>query len=86
MTDIAIQSPQMDTFLTRERIIKWAPLLVLAVLMLLFPFFEWLEDAREGKDHIYLIDSRFFSIRNASRMDSSTSWPYSSISRPACSR
>ncbi len=68
MTDIAIQSPQMDTFLTRERIIKWAPLLVLAVLMLLFPFFEWLEDVREGKDHIYLIDSRFFSIRNAARI------------------
>ncbi|MEM9439145.1 MAG: ABC transporter permease [Pseudomonadota bacterium] len=58
----------MDTFLTRERIIKWAPLLVLAVLMLLFPFFEWLEDVREGKDHIYLIDSRFFSIRNAARI------------------
>ncbi|MEM8948793.1 MAG: ABC transporter permease [Pseudomonadota bacterium] len=58
----------MERFLTRERIIKWAPLLVLAVLMLLFPFFEWLEDFREGKDHIYLVDSRFFSIRNAARI------------------
>ncbi|MGI9508192.1 MAG: ABC transporter permease [Geminicoccaceae bacterium] len=68
MTDIAVQSPPMGTFLTRERVIKWAPLLVLAVLMLLFPFFEWLEDFREGKEHIYLLDSRFFSIRNAARI------------------
>ena len=68
MTDIAIQSPPMERFLSREQIIKWAPLLVLAVLMLLFPFFEWLEDFREGKDHIYLVDSRFFSIRNAARI------------------
>ena len=55
-------------FLSRERIIKWAPVLVLGFLMLLFPFFEWLEDFRDAKDHIYLIDSRFFSIRNASRI------------------
>ena len=68
MTDFAMQSPAMDSFLTRERIIKWAPLLVLGVLILLFPFFEWLEDFREGKDHIYLLDSRFFSIRNAARI------------------
>ena len=68
MTDIAIPSSPMATFLTRERIIKWAPLLVLAVLTLLFPFFECLEDFREGKDHIYLLDSRFFSIRNAARI------------------
>lgn len=54
--------------LTRERIIKWAPLLVLAFLVLLFPVFEWLEDFREGKAHIYLVDSRFFSIRNAARI------------------
>ena len=68
MTDIAMQSPPMGAFLTRERIIKWAPFLVLAVLMLLFPFFEWLEDVREGKEHIYLLDSRFFTIRNAARI------------------
>ena len=55
-------------FPTRERIIKWAPLLVLAVLVLLFPLFEWLEDFREAKDHVYLLDSRFFSIRNAARI------------------
>lgn len=68
MTDIAMPSPPMGAFFTRQRIIKWAPLLVLAVLMLLFPFFEWLEDFREGKEHIYLLDSRFFSIRNAARI------------------
>ena len=55
-------------FLSRERITKWAPLLVLVFLVLIFPVFEWLEDFREGKDHIYLLDSRFFSIRNASRI------------------
>ncbi|MEX0286868.1 MAG: hypothetical protein AB3N23_19870, partial [Paracoccaceae bacterium] len=54
--------------LSRETIIKWAPLLVLCFLVLLFPVFEWLEDFREGKDHIYLLDSRFFSIRNAARI------------------
>jgi len=52
----------------RERIIKWAPLLVLVFLVLVFPVFEWLEDFRDGKDHIYLLDSRFFSIRNATRI------------------
>ena len=62
----------MGGFLTRERIIKWAPLLVLAVLVLLFPLFEWLEGFREGKDHIYLLDSRFFSIRNAARIGIAT--------------
>jgi len=41
---------------------------VLIALILLFPFFEWLEDFREGKDHVYLLDSRFFSIRNAARI------------------
>ncbi len=54
--------------LSRETIIKWAPFLVLVFLVLLFPVFEWLEDFREGKDHIYLLDSRFFSIRNAARV------------------
>lgn len=68
MADATIMRLKSDAFLTRDRIIKWAPLLVLAVLVLLFPFFEWLEDFREGKDHIYLFDSRFFSIRNAARI------------------
>ena len=54
--------------LNREQIIKWAPLLVLAFLVLIFPVFEWLEDFQEGKDHFYLLDSRFFSIRNAARI------------------
>lgn len=60
----AVRAP----FLTREQIIKWAPLLVLVFLVLLFPVFEWLEDFRDGKDHTYLLDSRFFSIRNAARI------------------
>ena len=68
MTDITAQSAPGARFLTRERIIKWTPLLVLAFLVLLFPFFEWLEDFGEGKEHLYLVDSRFFSIRNAARI------------------
>lgn len=68
MTDITAQSAPGARFLTRERIIKWTPLLVLAFLVLLFPFFEWLEDFGEGKEHLYLADSRFFSIRNAARI------------------
>ncbi len=59
-------SPIINTL--RNIILKWAPLFVLASLVLLFPIFEWLEDFQRGKDHIYLIDSRFFSIRNASRI------------------
>ena len=68
MTDIAASSAGVGRYLTRERVVKWAPLLVLGVLILLFPFFEFLEDIREGKEHIYLLDSRFFSIRNAARI------------------
>lgn len=67
MADITAHG-RATPFLSRERAIKWAPLLVLGCLLLLFPFFEWLEDFRAAKDHIYLIDSRFFSIRNASRI------------------
>ncbi|MCY4307509.1 MAG: ABC transporter permease [Rhodobacteraceae bacterium] len=59
-------SPHINTL--RNIILKWAPLFVLASLVLLFPIFEWLEDFWRGKDHFYLIDSRFFSIRNASRI------------------
>ena len=68
MSDFTAQTVPFGGLATRERIVKWAPLLVLAVLMLLFPFFEWLEDFREAKNHIYLLDSRFFSIRNAARI------------------
>jgi len=58
----------LDAASTRETLVKWVPLLVLIALILLFPFFEWLEDFREGKDHFYILDSRFFSIRNAARI------------------
>ena len=68
MTDLTAQGLERPPMFTREQIIKWAPVLVLAFLVLFFPIFEWLEDFREGKDHIYLLDSRFFSIRNASRI------------------
>lgn len=67
MSDITASGAHVP-LLSRERIIKWAPLLVLGFLLLLFPFFEWLEDFRAAKDHVYLLDSRFFSIRNASRI------------------
>ncbi len=68
MTELAAQGVSLPSFLTRERLIRWAPVLVLLFLVLFFPIFEWLEDFREGKSHIYLLDSRFFSIRNASRI------------------
>ena len=68
MTDVTSEQGGMPFSLTREQIIRWAPVLVLAFLVLFFPIFEWLEDFLEGKDHIYLLDSRFFSIRNASRI------------------
>ena len=57
-----------STALRRETLIQWAPLLVLGVLMLLFPFFEWLDDMQRGKEHIYLVDSRFLSVRNFARI------------------
>ena len=66
MTDTAAAAPA--GLLNRERIIRWAPILVLALLCLTFPLFEWLEDFRAGKDHVYLVDSRFFSIGNAARI------------------
>ncbi len=75
MTEMTAQIAPMRGVLTRERIVKWAPLFVLAALVLLFPFFEWLEDFRESKDHLYLIDSRFFSIRNAARIGIAASPP-----------
>ncbi|MDU8946532.1 ABC transporter permease [Ovoidimarina sediminis] len=68
MADVTVSRIGTTGALSRDRIIKWAPLLVLAFLILLFPFFEWLEDARAGEAHVYLLDSRFFSIRNAARI------------------
>lgn len=68
MTEIAAPPDMRARWFTRERVIAWAPVLVLMALVLIFPFFEWLEDFREGKDHIYLLDSRFFSVRNAARI------------------
>lgn len=68
MTEVVAQTAPRASFLTRDRIIKWAPLLVLVFLTLVFPFFEWLEDLQEGKQHLFLVDSRFFSIRNAARI------------------
>ena len=68
MTDMTANSGGSGPLLSREQIIKWAPFLVLLVLLLVFPFFEWLEDFREGKEHAYLVDSRFLSIRNAARI------------------
>jgi ribose transport system permease protein len=68
MTEATAQIAQPRRLFTREQIITWAPLLVLLVLVLLFPAFEMLADMREGKEHVYLLDSRFFSIRNAARI------------------
>ncbi len=68
MTGIAADGDASLGIMMRDVIVRWAPLLVLAFLVLLFPVFEWLEDFRAGQDHVYLLDSRFFSIRNASRI------------------
>lgn len=73
MSEAAVIPAGQQRYFTRDRIIRWAPVMVLAVLILLFPFFEWLEDFREGKDHVYLLDSRFFSVRNAARIAISAS-------------
>lgn len=54
--------------LRRETLLNCAPLLVLVFLMLLFPVFEMASDWMLGKEHIYLLDSRFFSIRNMARI------------------
>ena len=68
MTDISAQTEALGGLLTRDRIVRWAPILVLVALVLLFPFFEFLSDLLEGKEHVYLLDSRFFSIRNGARI------------------
>ena len=66
--DSTMVPSRASRLLSRERLVRWAPVLVLGLLVLFFPFFEWLEDFLAGKDHIYLLDSRFFSIRNAARI------------------
>ncbi len=58
----------MRGHLTRETLLKWAPLFVLGVLLLAFPVFEMTNAWAKGKDHIYLLDSRFLSIRNFARI------------------
>ena len=58
----------MSSLLTRDTLLKWAPLGVLIVLVLAFPVFEMTDDWARGKDHFYLLDSRFFSIRNFARI------------------
>ncbi|MCY4052758.1 MAG: ABC transporter permease [Hyphomicrobiales bacterium] len=68
MTDSTMMLPSVSRLLSRERLVRWAPILVLGLLVLFFPFFEWLMDFLEGKGHAYLFDSRFFSIRNAARI------------------
>lgn len=54
--------------IAREQILTWAPLMVLGVLVLLFPLVEWVVDLRAGNAHLFLVDSRFFTIRNAARI------------------
>lgn len=68
MTDSTIALSPASRLLSHERLVRWAPVLVLGLLVLSFPFFEWLMDFLEGKNHVYLLDSRFFSIRNAARI------------------
>lgn len=58
----------MRGLLTRENLLKWAPLLVLAVLVLAFPVFEMLNAWAEGDEHTYLLDSRFLTVRNFARI------------------
>ena len=54
--------------LRRETLLKCAPFLVLAFLLLLFPVFEMLGDWNRGREHAYLLDSRFLSFRNMARI------------------
>ncbi len=68
MVDATAKPAFVLRLLSRNRIVKWAPLLVLSALVLFFPLIEWLEDFRAGDAHAYLIDSRFFSVRNAARI------------------
>ncbi len=58
----------MQGFMTRETLLKWAPVLVLIFLLLVFPIFEMTNAWAKGKEHIYLLDSRFLSIRNLARI------------------
>lgn len=58
----------LQGLLRREAFLKWAPLFTLAFLLLLFPVFEMIGDWSSGKEHAYLFDSRFFSLRNMARI------------------
>ncbi len=58
----------VKALLSRDSLLKWAPVLVLLVLMLTFPIFEMLNDLARGKEHLYLLDSRFLSVRNFARI------------------
>lgn len=58
----------MRGLLTKDVLLKWAPLLVLLVLLLAFPVFEMINDFSQGKQHIYLLDSRFLSVPNFARI------------------
>lgn len=58
----------MRGLLTKDVLLKWAPFLVLLVLLLAFPIFEMISDLTQGKEHIYLLDSRFLSVRNFARI------------------
>lgn len=58
----------MRGLMTRETLLKWAPLLVLVVLLLVFPIFEMTNAWAKGKEHTYLLDSRFLSVRNFARI------------------
>ena len=58
----------MRGHVTRETLLKWAPVLVLIFLLLVFPIFEMTNAWGKGKEHVYLLDSRFLSIRNLARI------------------
>lgn len=58
----------MTGLLTKDVLLKWAPFLVLLVLLLAFPVFEMVNDLSNGKEHNYLLDSKFLSIRNFARI------------------
>ena len=58
----------MSRLLIKDALLKWAPFLVLLVLLLVFPIFEMVNDWSDGKNHLYLIDSNFLSVRNFARI------------------
>jgi ribose transport system permease protein len=58
----------VSRLLIKDALLKWAPFLVLLVLLLVFPIFEMVNDWSDGKNHLYLIDSNFLSVRNFARI------------------